>query len=72
MGACAQMISRRRLSRFRDDVLSAPSRRVTVGSSNEYWTEYAVNSKSSLGVFLKSRPVFDLAQSVAGKALRVG
>jgi hypothetical protein len=63
------MVSRLQISRFRDDVLSAPKKRVTVGSSNEYWTEYAINSKSALGALLKSKLVFDLAQSAAGKVL---
>lgn len=64
-----QMVSPVRLSRFRDDVLSAPSKRVTVGSSNEFWTEYAVRSRSALGAFLKARSVFDLAQAAARQAL---
>jgi hypothetical protein len=64
-----RMASRVQLSRFRDDVLSAPKKRVTVGSSKEYWTEYAINAKSALGVFLKSRPVFDLVRSAANQAL---
>jgi hypothetical protein len=64
-----KMVSRLKVSRFRDDVLSAPKKRVTVGSSDEYWTQHAINSKSSLGAFLESRLVFNLAQLAAGQAL---
>jgi hypothetical protein len=64
-----RMVPRLQISRFRDDVLLAAKKRVTVGSSNEYWTEHAINAESSLGAFLNSKPVFDLAQSAAGKVL---
>ena len=67
-----EMVPNQQLSSFRDDVLLAPSKRVTVGSGREYWTEYAINGRSSLGAFLKSKPVFDLAQSAARKALSRG
>jgi hypothetical protein len=64
-----QAVSPSRLSRYRDEILSAPNKRVTVGSSKEFWTEHAVRPKSALGAFLKSRPIFDLAQAAAGQAL---
>jgi hypothetical protein len=64
-----QAVSPSRLSRFRADVLSAPSKRVTVGSSTEFWTEHAVRTNSTLGAFLKSRVIFNLVQSAAGKPL---
>jgi hypothetical protein len=44
------------------DALTAPSRRVTVGTSEERWTEHAITEECFLGRFLGSRCVIELAR----------
>jgi hypothetical protein len=51
------------------DVLVAPSRRVSVGASEERWTEHSINEGCLLGAFLGSRSIIELAQSALAKAV---
>jgi hypothetical protein len=55
-------VRRPRLAGFCKDVLSAPSRRVTVGSRSEWWSEHQIDKSSSLGEYLRGPSVFAVAQ----------
>jgi len=58
------------LSAYLSDVLNAPSKRVTVGDRVEWWTQHAIGPQSSLGAYLHSSSIFQLASGASGLTLK--
>jgi hypothetical protein len=64
-----KFVTEDRLSRFIEEIYTSKSRRATVGRGTEWWTEYVIDRRTSLGAFLTSEYVHCAAEAVAGREL---